>query len=139
MIEALRYRIDVIVQALAFNPRFLEDLLTRIEENRRPEEAVPREIVFSAAEIDRMEQVIRAVTLPAPVRRRIEFFASQFEFFDAAADQFEYKTKDTARLAGIEWHLLSSSAFLLMIVPLIVFFSLQRYFVQGLLAGSVKS
>jgi ABC-type glycerol-3-phosphate transport system permease component len=26
----------------------------------------------------------------------------------------------------------------LMIVPLIVFFSLQRYFVQGLLAGSIK-
>ncbi len=40
---------------------------------------------------------------------------------------------------GVEFHLLSASAFLLMIVPLIVFFSLQRYFVQGLLAGSVKS
>ena len=40
---------------------------------------------------------------------------------------------------GSEWHLLSAAAFLLMIVPLIVFFSLQRYFVQGLLAGSVKS
>jgi alpha-glucoside transport system permease protein len=39
---------------------------------------------------------------------------------------------------GIEWHLLSAGAFLLMIVPLIVFFALQRYFVQGLLAGSVK-
>ncbi len=40
---------------------------------------------------------------------------------------------------GVEFHLLSAAAFLLMIVPLIVFFSLQRYFVQGLLAGSVKS
>jgi alpha-glucoside transport system permease protein len=39
---------------------------------------------------------------------------------------------------GTEWNLLAASAFLLMIVPLIVFFSLQRYFVQGLLAGSVK-
>ncbi len=39
---------------------------------------------------------------------------------------------------GGEWHLLSSGAFLLMIVPVIVFFALQRYFVQGLLAGSVK-
>ncbi len=39
---------------------------------------------------------------------------------------------------GIEWHLLSAGAFLLMIVPLVVFFALQRYFVQGLLAGSVK-
>ncbi len=39
---------------------------------------------------------------------------------------------------GIEWHLLSAGAFLLMGVPLLVFFALQRYFVQGLLAGSVK-
>jgi alpha-glucoside transport system permease protein len=39
---------------------------------------------------------------------------------------------------GVEWHLLSAGSFLLMIVPLAVFFALQRYFVQGLLAGSVK-
>ena len=40
---------------------------------------------------------------------------------------------------GDQYDLLSAAAFLLMIVPLIVFFALQRYFVQGLLAGSVKS
>lgn len=40
---------------------------------------------------------------------------------------------------GPEYHLLSAAAFLLMIVPLVVFFALQRYFVQGLLAGSVKT
>jgi alpha-glucoside transport system permease protein len=39
---------------------------------------------------------------------------------------------------GTEWHLLAAGAFILMAVPLIVFFALQRYFVQGLLAGSVK-
>jgi alpha-glucoside transport system permease protein len=39
---------------------------------------------------------------------------------------------------GTEWHLLAAGAFILMAVPLAVFFSLQRYFVQGLLAGSVK-
>jgi alpha-glucoside transport system permease protein len=39
---------------------------------------------------------------------------------------------------GAEYHFLASGAFLLMVVPLIVFFALQRYFVQGLLAGSVK-
>jgi alpha-glucoside transport system permease protein len=39
---------------------------------------------------------------------------------------------------GTEWNLLAAAAFLLMVVPLVVFFSLQRYFVQGLLAGSVK-
>jgi alpha-glucoside transport system permease protein len=39
---------------------------------------------------------------------------------------------------GTEYNLLAAAAFLLMFVPLAVFFSLQRYFVQGLLAGSVK-
>ena len=36
---------------------------------------------------------------------------------------------------GSEWQLLTAGAFISMIVPLIVFFSLQRYFVRGLLAG----
>jgi alpha-glucoside transport system permease protein len=40
---------------------------------------------------------------------------------------------------GPEYHLLSAAAFLLMALPLVVFFALQRYFVQGLLAGSVKT
>jgi alpha-glucoside transport system permease protein len=40
---------------------------------------------------------------------------------------------------GQEYNLLSAAAFLLMFLPLIVFFALQRYFVQGLLAGSVKT
>ena len=40
---------------------------------------------------------------------------------------------------GTQWDLLSAAAFLTMAVPLVVFFSLQRYFVSGLLAGSVKS
>ncbi len=39
---------------------------------------------------------------------------------------------------GEAWHLLTSGAFLTMILPLVVFFSLQRYFVRGLTAGSVK-
>jgi alpha-glucoside transport system permease protein len=39
---------------------------------------------------------------------------------------------------GQAWHLLTAGAFITMTVPLIVFFSLQRYFVRGLTAGSVK-
>lgn len=39
---------------------------------------------------------------------------------------------------GQDWHLLTSGAFLSMLLPLVVFFSLQRYFVRGLMAGSVK-
>ena len=39
---------------------------------------------------------------------------------------------------GQDWHLLTAGAFVSMIVPLLVFFGLQRYFVRGLLAGSIK-
>ncbi len=39
---------------------------------------------------------------------------------------------------GENWHLLTAAAFLTMLLPLFVFFSLQRYFVRGLTAGSVK-
>ncbi|MEU4773039.1 carbohydrate ABC transporter permease [Micromonospora sp. NPDC023644] len=50
----------------------------------------------------------------------------------------------TVRLAemagtrGNEWQRLTAGAFVSIVVPLIVFLSLQRYFVRGLLAGSVK-
>jgi alpha-glucoside transport system permease protein len=50
----------------------------------------------------------------------------------------------TVRLAELSgtrdqaWHLLSAGAFVSLIVPLVVFLGLQRYFVRGLLAGSVK-
>ncbi len=39
---------------------------------------------------------------------------------------------------GNDWHLLTAGAFVTMILPLALFFSLQRFFVRGLLAGSVK-
>ena len=39
---------------------------------------------------------------------------------------------------GTDWHLLTAGAFVSMFFPVVVFFSLQRYFVRGLLAGSVK-
>ena len=39
---------------------------------------------------------------------------------------------------GQDWHILTAGAFISMLLPLVVFFSLQRYFVRGLMAGSVK-
>jgi len=39
---------------------------------------------------------------------------------------------------GEDWHLLTAAAFVSMVVPLLFFLGLQRYFVRGLLAGSVK-
>ncbi len=39
---------------------------------------------------------------------------------------------------GAKTHLITAGAFIAIVVPLIVFFALQRFFVRGLLAGSVK-
>ncbi len=39
---------------------------------------------------------------------------------------------------GSEWQLLTSAAVISMLLPLVIFFALQRYFVQGILAGAVK-
>jgi alpha-glucoside transport system permease protein len=39
---------------------------------------------------------------------------------------------------GQGYHLLTAAAFISMMLPLVVFFSLQRYFVRGILGGSVK-
>ncbi|MDF2629536.1 MAG: binding-protein-dependent transport system inner rane component [Symbiobacteriaceae bacterium] len=50
----------------------------------------------------------------------------------------------TQRLLGLmgsfgqDWHLLTAGAFISLLLPLAVFFGLQRYFVRGLMAGSVK-
>jgi alpha-glucoside transport system permease protein len=55
--------------------------------------------------------------------------------------EFELVTQRMAAIAGsrgADWHLLTAGAFVSMVLPLIVFISLQRYFVRGLLAGSVK-
>lgn len=109
VIEALRDRIDVIVQALAFNPRFLDELLVRVEEDVRPEEMMPPELIFTDGEIDTIGQAIRAIAVPDDIRRRLEFFASQFELAEMAGAQFDYMTKDTARLSGIAWHELAAA------------------------------
>jgi alpha-glucoside transport system permease protein len=45
---------------------------------------------------------------------------------------------DLVGARGENWHLLTAAAFVSMALPLAVFFTLQRYFVRGLTAGSVK-
>jgi alpha-glucoside transport system permease protein len=46
--------------------------------------------------------------------------------------------RDLVGSRGENWHLLTSAAFISMALPLLVFFSLQKYFVRGLTAGAVK-
>jgi MoxR-like ATPase len=105
VIDALRDRIDVVVAALPFNNRFLSALVARAERGVRPEDVVPDSIVFTEAEHDRLHRAVLEVPIPRPVLRRIEHFAGQFEYLERAGSQFEYRTKDTARLAGVDPHL----------------------------------
>jgi len=58
-----------------------------------------------------------------------------------AAPDYQPLTVKIAELAGTrggQWHLLTAGAFIAMVVPLIVFIALQRFFVRGMLAGAVK-
>src|SRR5204862_486747 len=64
------------------------------------------QVTIAEAEVDRMNEEVRAVALPPPLRRRLEFFASQFEFCEPGGEQLEYKTKDTVKLAGVDLALL---------------------------------
>jgi alpha-glucoside transport system permease protein len=61
--------------------------------------------------------------------------------FLGGREDVQVVTLNLANLLGSEgqaWQLLTAGAFITMTVPMIVFFSLQRYFVRGLTAGSVK-
>jgi MoxR-like ATPase len=109
VIEALRDRIDIVVKALHFNSRFLGDLLLRVESGIQPEAIVPPQIILGEEEIEGINAAILRVAVPHELLRRIEFFASHFEYLESAAEQFEYKTKDTIKLSGLEFGLVSSA------------------------------
>jgi alpha-glucoside transport system permease protein len=59
-------------------------------------------------------------------------------FADGAVSPITKVLREITGNRGQDWFLLTSGAFIAMIVPLIVFFALQRFFVRGLLAGSTK-
>jgi len=95
--------------------------------------------------------ILRRIVLPlvAPALATFALFQFLWVWNDLlVALIFAGGTSETApmtvRLAqmagtrGDEWQRLTSGAFVSAIIPLIVFLSLQRYFVRGLLAGGVK-
>jgi alpha-glucoside transport system permease protein len=112
---------------------------------------LPRDLI-EAARVDGASnwKIFRSVVMPLSVPALAAFGIFQFLWvwndllmalvFVQEVDMRPMTVQITSLLGtyGAEWHLLSAGSFLLMAVPLIVFFSLQRYFVQGLLAGSVK-
>tara|TARA_Y100000590_G_scaffold419529_1_gene521338 strand:- start:489 stop:1628 length:1140 start_codon:yes stop_codon:yes gene_type:complete len=48
------------------------------------------------------------------------------------------KLRELLGSRGENWEILTTGAFVSMTIPLIIFFSLQKYFIRGLVAGSVK-
>ncbi|MHB8777502.1 MAG: ABC transporter permease subunit [Anaerolineales bacterium] len=59
-------------------------------------------------------------------------------FLGGATPVMTYQISNMVTSLGAGWQLLTASAFLSMLLPMIVFFALQRYFVRGMLAGAVK-
>ena len=49
------------------------------------------------------------------------------------------KLRELLGSRGDNWEILTSSAFISIVIPLFVFFALQRYFVRGLVTGSIKA
>ena len=62
-------------------------------------------------------------------------------FLSGVGEGYEVMTQRLLNMIGTrgqDWHLLTAGAFVSMALPLVVFFSLQRYFIRGLMAGSIK-
>ncbi|HSP77141.1 MAG TPA: MoxR family ATPase [Myxococcaceae bacterium] len=100
VIEALKDRIDVVVRAVPFNSGFLDALLQRLEADKSPEELLPAEIVFTPGELEAAHDAILAVEVPRKVLERVAFFLGQLDFCRQASPRFEFKHKDTLKLAG---------------------------------------
>jgi alpha-glucoside transport system permease protein len=114
--------------------------------------ALPREIIESAR-VDGASHygIFLRVVLPLSVPALASFAIFQFlwvwndllvamVFLGKSEGQIVLTSRLRELLGsrGDNWEILTASAFVSIVVPLAVFFSLQRYFVRGLLAGSVK-
>jgi alpha-glucoside transport system permease protein len=113
---------------------------------------LPKDL-FEAARVDGASHflIFRTIVLPLSVPAIASFAIFQFLWVwnDLLVGlTFAGGTVDVAPITvylanikgtyGAQLHLVTAGAFIAIIVPLIVFFSLQRFFVRGLLAGSVK-
>ncbi len=114
--------------------------------------ALPRDIIESA----RMDgashfQIFTGIVLPLSIPALASFAIFQFlwvwndflvalVFLGKGPEQvvLTIKLNDLLGSRGESWEILTASAFVSIAVPVLVFFSLQRFFVRGLLSGSVK-
>jgi alpha-glucoside transport system permease protein len=59
-------------------------------------------------------------------------------FLGGTTPVMTYQISNMVTSLGAGWHLLTAAAFLSILLPMVVFFGFQRYFVRGQLAGAVK-
>ena len=113
---------------------------------------IPRELV-EAARVDGADNfvIFRKLMLPLSIPAMASLLIFQFLWvwndllvglvFGGGKKEVAPLTVRLAEMTGTrggDWEVLTAGAFISMVVPLIVFFSLQRYFVRGMLSGSVK-
>jgi alpha-glucoside transport system permease protein len=113
---------------------------------------IPGEVI-EAARVDGAShsQIFFRVILPLSIPAIASFAIFQFLWvwndllvalvFSGGTAEAAPLTQRLAELTGSrgqEWQRLTAAAFVSLVIPLVVFFSLQRYFVRGLLAGSTK-
>ena len=114
---------------------------------------LPREIIENARVDGASElQIFVRIVLPLSFPALASFAIFQFlwtwndllvalVFLIDSSGETTVMTKNLLELLGTRggnWEILATSAFVSIALPLLVFFSLQRYLVRGLLAGSVK-
>ena len=113
---------------------------------------LPRELI-EAARVDGADhaRIFRSITLPLIVPALASFAIFQFLWvwndllvaliFAGGNPQVAPLTVRLAELAGTrgeEFQRLTAGAFVSIVVPVVIFLALQRYFVRGLLAGGLK-
>ncbi|WP_066039374.1 carbohydrate ABC transporter permease [Herbiconiux solani] len=111
---------------------------------------IPREVI-EAARVDGAGhgQIFFRIILPLTMPALASFAIFQFLwvwndllvaliFADGGVAPITKLLAEITGSRGQDWYLLTAGAFVAIVVPLIVFFALQRFFVRGLLAGSTK-
>lgn len=114
---------------------------------------LPRDIIESAKVDGATDfQIFTKIILPLSFPALASFAIFQFlwtwndllvamVFLIDSSGETTVMTRQIVELLGTrggDWEILATSAFVSIAVPLVVFFTMQRYLVRGLLAGSVK-